>query len=102
MSNYKITESTNGYSSLTENSNNSVRRYYVFDESDIRGNCHGATYLDLSVAASRVCDKCKEVDSQSSTENRIIVIDDVIDVIHVNILELKSVHLALLTFTKMF
>ena len=70
MNNYKITESTNSYSSSTENSDNSVPRYYTFDESDFRDHFHGTIYIDLSVAASRICDKCKDVDSQFSAENQ--------------------------------
>ena len=68
---YKITESTNRYSSSTENSNNNVPGQYVFDESHVRGTFHGTRYLDLCAAASRVCNKCKEVDPQSSGENQI-------------------------------
>ena len=71
MNNYKITESTNSYSSSTENSDNSVPRYYTFDESDFREHFHGTLYLDLSVAAPRIFNKCKVVHSQFSVENQI-------------------------------
>ena len=48
-----------------------VPRRYASDDSDVRGNYFDTRYFDLSVAASWVCNKCKEVDYQSSAENPI-------------------------------
>ena len=50
--------------------NNNVPRRYASDESEIREHFHGTKYLDISVAASKICDKCKEVDFQSSAGNQ--------------------------------
>lgn len=44
---------------------------YGSDESDVRGNSYVIKNLNISAAASRLCDKCKEVVSQSSTVNGI-------------------------------